>query len=190
MAGLPDAPFVLDGGCGSGRMSRYLADRGCRVEGIDLSPAMVEMARRDHADIRTRVASLTALPFDGESFDGLFYWYSVIDVPDVDLPSLLLEARRVLRPGGSLLVAFQTGRGTRVVGKGYRRLGLEVTMNRYHRTPGQLSAVMAEHGFVERARMVRLAMLAESDGQAVLLAGTVGAEPPVAAAPPGPESAR
>jgi predicted TPR repeat methyltransferase len=41
---------VLDAGCGAGRMSRYLADRGCLVEGVDLSSGMVAMARRDHPD--------------------------------------------------------------------------------------------------------------------------------------------
>ena len=45
---------VLDAGCGAGRMGRYLADRGCAVEGVDLSPGMVQMARRDHPDLGVR----------------------------------------------------------------------------------------------------------------------------------------
>ncbi len=43
----PDAQ-LLDAGCGAGRMTRYLAGRGCSVEGVDLSPGMIAVARRDH----------------------------------------------------------------------------------------------------------------------------------------------
>ena len=47
-AGVGKGARVLDAGCGAGRMSRYLAGRGLAVQGIDLSPGMVAMARRDH----------------------------------------------------------------------------------------------------------------------------------------------
>ena len=40
---------VLDAGCGAGRMMPVLAQHGCRVEGVDLSPEMVRRSRRDHA---------------------------------------------------------------------------------------------------------------------------------------------
>lgn len=46
-----DDARVLAAGCGAGRMSRYLAERGCFVEGVDLSSSMVAMARRDHHDL-------------------------------------------------------------------------------------------------------------------------------------------
>jgi SAM-dependent methyltransferase len=46
-----DDARVLDAGCGAGRMSRYLAERGCAVEGVDLSSRMVARARRDHGDL-------------------------------------------------------------------------------------------------------------------------------------------
>jgi len=110
---------VLDAGCGTGRMSRYLTDHGCHVQGVDLSPGMAAMACRDHPDIKTEVASITALPFPDDSFDGLFYWYSIIHVADDDLRAVFDEARRVLRPNGVVLVAFQAGEGE---SEGGRRL--------------------------------------------------------------------
>jgi SAM-dependent methyltransferase len=167
---LGGSPRVLDGGCGAGRMSRLLTDRGCRVHGIDLSSGMVQAARRDHPDVPTSVASLTALPFADATFDGLLYWYSTIHVPDPELPAVSREARRVLRPGGHLLVAFQTGHGPREVGEGYRRLGYDVTMLRHHRQPDDVSARFAADGFTEVARLDRAPVLGvERDGQAVLV---------------------
>jgi 2-polyprenyl-3-methyl-5-hydroxy-6-metoxy-1,4-benzoquinol methylase len=43
---------ILDAGCGSGRMTRYLAGLGGDVEGLDLSQAMIDVARREHGDLK------------------------------------------------------------------------------------------------------------------------------------------
>lgn len=160
---------VLDAGSGTGRMSRYLTARGCHVRGVDLSPGMVAVARRDHPDIKTEVGSITVLPFPTDSFDGLFYWYSVIHVPDDELRKVFDEARRVLRPDGVVLVAFQVGEGESEVGAGYRRLGHDVTLIRFHRTVEQVMRLMQTAGFLEAARMVR-APLDEGHDQAVVIA--------------------
>src|SRR5688500_15466093 len=69
---------VLDAGCGAGRMSRYLAERGCLVEGVDLSENMVAMARRDHPDLVFTMGSLTDLPYPDNEFAGVMLWYSII----------------------------------------------------------------------------------------------------------------
>ncbi|RYP88769.1 class I SAM-dependent methyltransferase [Nocardioides guangzhouensis] len=167
---LGETPDVLDGGCGAGRMAGLLTDRGCRVQGVDLSPGMVRAARHAHPDIPIGVASLTALPFGDATFDGLLYWYSTIHVPDRKLPTVSREARRVLRPDGHLLVAFQTGHGPREVGEGYRRLGYDVTMVRHHRQPDDLSARFTADGFTEVARLDRAPVAGvERDDQAVLV---------------------
>jgi ubiquinone/menaquinone biosynthesis C-methylase UbiE len=164
----PGRKDVLDAGCGTGRMSRYLADRGCVVHGIDLSPGMIAMAQRDHPDIATQVASITDLPFPEGRFDGVLYWYSIIHVADFDLAAVFHEARRVLRPGGVVLVAFQAGEGTRDVAGAYRNLGYDVTLTRFHRTADQVSCLLAAAEFAEEARLVRRP-LAEKDDQAFLL---------------------
>ncbi|MEO5833919.1 MAG: methyltransferase domain-containing protein [Nakamurella sp.] len=161
---------VLDAGSGTGRMSRYLTDRGCHVRGVDLSPGMVAVAHRDHPDITTEVASITALPFPDDSFDGLFYWYSVIHVPDENMQAVFDEARRALRPDGVVLVAFQAGEGATEVGAGYRRLGHDVTIMRFHRTADQVMRLLETAGFREAARMVRASIGGERTDQAVVIA--------------------
>jgi SAM-dependent methyltransferase len=168
LAVLGPAPRVLDAGCGTGRMSRYLADRGARVTGIDLSPGMVAMARRDQPDVPTSVASTTALPFAAASYDAAMYWYSTIHSPDPELPRILGEAVRVVRPGGLVLLAFQVGSGAHEVGQTYRALGHDVRLTRFHRTPDGWSALCVRTGLVEVARLQR-APVDEKDPQGFLL---------------------
>lgn len=163
-------PRVLDAGCGPGRMARYLTDRGCVAEGIDLSPEMIRMAATIHPDIPVRVATLDELPFGDETFDGAFYWYSLIHTPDEGLTAVLVEALRVLRPEGLILVAFQTGDAAREVGGRYRQLGYDVRITRYHRSADDLARLLSQHGLRPIARLDRAAVQPEQDGQAVIIA--------------------
>lgn len=123
VARLPTSPLVLDAGCGAGRMLPHLAARGVRVEGVDLSPEMVRRARADHPGFPVEVTSVTDLPQEDGRFDGVFAWYSLIHIGDDDLPAALAELVRVLRSGGHLLLAFQTGAGSREAGEDFRKSG-------------------------------------------------------------------
>ena len=168
-----DSARVLDAGCGAGRMSRYLADRGCLVSGVDLSPGMVAMARRDHADLAFTVGSLADLPYADDQFAGVMLWYSIIHTPPAGQARLFTEAARVLRPGGHLLVGFQSGEGVRDVSAAYRRFGHEVQLERHCYTADQVASQIEAAGLREVSRLVRPAEGTERDDQAVLLARAV-----------------
>lgn len=167
---LPGERRVLDAGCGAGRMLPILAALGCRVEGVDLSPRMIRRSRGDHSSFPSQVASIADLPFSDRSFDGVFSWYSTIHSPDADLPLIMNEARRVLRPSGLFLVAFQFGRGVHDVSDSYRRRGHDIVLHRYNRTPKEIGKAIASAGRTEIARLTRAATATERDAQAILVA--------------------
>ena len=100
---------VADLGCGPGRVAAHLARLGLDVLGIDLTPAMVEIARREHPSLRFEVGTMAALDLPDDGLAGALAWYSIIHTPPARLPVVFAELHRVLAPGGHLLLAFQVG---------------------------------------------------------------------------------
>ena len=105
LAGDVTGRTILDAGCGSGPLAVSLRDRGARVTGFDSSPARVALARqRLGPESTVLVADLAGpLPFDAESFDDVVASLVLHYLEDWSGP--LAELRRVLRPGGRLIVA-------------------------------------------------------------------------------------
>jgi SAM-dependent methyltransferase len=101
---------LVDAGCGPGHWTAHLARQGHRVSGIDGTPEFVEHARRTHgASVDFRVGSLDALPLADGSVDGVLAWYSLIHHEPSRIGGPLDEFRRVLTPGGGLLLGFFEG---------------------------------------------------------------------------------
>jgi SAM-dependent methyltransferase len=97
---LPQQARILDAGCGSGRNMVELASRGT-VTGIELSQTSVALAReRDRGEVVA--GSILQMPFAEDSFD-LAMSLDVIEHLEDDLAALR-ELRRVVAPGGALLV--------------------------------------------------------------------------------------
>jgi SAM-dependent methyltransferase len=107
-----DLGWVADVGCGPGHVARYLQDRGARVVGLDLSPRMVECARRLHPTIEFQQADMETLPTPSEAWAGIVAFYSLIHVPRGRVVAALRGFRRVLQPRGLLLLAFHVGAET------------------------------------------------------------------------------
>lgn len=100
---------VVDIGCGPGQIGRYLADRGLRVGGLDLSERSVACGRRLNPGMDFLCADMQALPIKNSAWSGIVAFYSVIHIPSDRVGDTLLEFARVLEPEAPLLVAFHIG---------------------------------------------------------------------------------
>ena len=105
------APVALDVGCGPGHIGRYLSGRGLDVTGVDLSPRMIEHARRLNTGVAFEVADMRSLPAGDATVGGIAAFYSLIHIPRIEVPAVLHEFRRALMPSGRLLVAVHGGSG-------------------------------------------------------------------------------
>ncbi|MGW6421043.1 class I SAM-dependent methyltransferase [Nocardia sp. NPDC055053] len=110
---------VADVGCGAGRITTHLRLLDVDAFGIDLSPRMIEVARRDHPGLRFDIGSMTNLALADASIAGVVAWYSLIHVPDGELGSVFDNFQRVLRPGGPLLLGFHVGDESQLKTRGY-----------------------------------------------------------------------
>jgi ubiquinone/menaquinone biosynthesis C-methylase UbiE len=104
---------VCDMGCGPGHIARYLRDAGpdakLQVFGLDLSPRMLEEARRLNPDITFRQGNMLALDLPDASLAGISAFYAIVNLSPDSLPQVFREMARVLKPGGLLLLAFHAG---------------------------------------------------------------------------------
>lgn len=93
---------ILECGCGTGLILERLAGFARKAAGMDLSPGMLELSRARGLDVKE--GSLTAVPFENESFDVTCSFKVLAHVPDIG--KALAEMARVTRPGGVILAEF------------------------------------------------------------------------------------
>jgi Methylase involved in ubiquinone/menaquinone biosynthesis len=174
---------VADIGCGPGRVSGFLAGVGLDVCGVDLSPGMIGVARRDHPGIPFEVASMAALPYRDGELAGALAWYSIIHIPQEEQDAVFAEFERVLRPGGRLLLGFQVSeQGTRTWCTCGRRTARARSAHR-RQSPSRVKQRLAAAGFAVRAELFRVPVAPEKSRQAFLLAQrTAGSDSEAAAA--------
>lgn len=104
---------ICDMGCGPGQIARYLSDHGAEACGIDLSPEMVKQAQTLNPGISFQQGDMLSLTgISDNSFGGIAAFYSIIHIPRPSLNQALAELKRVLRPGGILLLTFHIGQET------------------------------------------------------------------------------
>jgi ubiquinone/menaquinone biosynthesis C-methylase UbiE len=148
---VPAGP-VVDVGCGPGYVTAHLASLGLDASGIDLSPGMVEVARRAYPALSFSVGSMLGLDLPDGSVAGLVAYYSIVNIPRSELPAVFAEFARVLVPGGVLLMVFQVGDEVR---HGTEWLGHPVDLHVYRNQPDVVAGLLAEAGLAVRMTTVR-----------------------------------
>jgi 2-polyprenyl-3-methyl-5-hydroxy-6-metoxy-1,4-benzoquinol methylase len=104
---LPPAAAVLDLGCGAGvPVTRWLADRGFAVTGVDVSARQLDLARPHVPEATFIKADMAEVAFEDGTFDAVVAFHSIIHVPRTEHPALLGRIHRWLRPDGAFLATM------------------------------------------------------------------------------------
>jgi SAM-dependent methyltransferase len=143
---------VADLGCGPGHITAHLQQLGVSAFGIDLSPKMIDVARHSYPGLRFETGSMTDLRLADGSVAGLLSFWSLVHTPDDEFPAIFAHFRRVLRPGGPLLVGFHAGEGSRLKTEGYGGHPMKVYVHR--RQPGQVAAWLDAAGLTVEAQLL------------------------------------
>ena len=144
--------LVADVGCGPGHITAYLHELGLDAFGVDLSPGMIDVARRDHPHLRFEVGSMTNLNLQAASLTGLLAWQSLIHIPDNEVPTVFEQFHRALRPGGLLQLLFHTGDRSRLKTEGYGGHPMKVYVHR--RQPDKVATWLRDIGFEVEAQLL------------------------------------
>jgi SAM-dependent methyltransferase len=135
---------ICDLGCGPGHVARYLSGQGAQVLGIDLSPMLVELARTLNPGIQFQQGDMRSLDIQDGAWAGIAAFYSIIHIPRPEVAAVLGELRRVLRPGGLLLLAFHIGDDVVHLDEWW---GQPVSVDFVFFRPEEMAAFLREAGF-------------------------------------------
>jgi ubiquinone/menaquinone biosynthesis C-methylase UbiE len=139
---------ILDVGCGSGDFLGSLAHLGWETYGTDLSEAGAELARA--RGIQAYRGDLSAAAFPDDFFEVVTLWHVLEHVPDP--LEQLAEIRRVLKPGGLLVVEVPNARSATFSLTKAKWYYLDVPRHLQHFTPSTIDAVLGQAGFKKIAR--------------------------------------
>ena len=137
---------VLDLGCGTGEFTAALADSGAHAIGVDVAEAALERARARHPGVRFQLVPFDgALPFEVGAFN--LVWASEVIEHVADTARWLSEVRRVLAPGGRLLVTTPAHGRLRVLLGGVERYSEPLGDHLHLYTARSLRVLLGEFGF-------------------------------------------
>ncbi len=140
---LPRGARVLDVGCGRGVILGSLADRGFEVHGVEISP---EATRGSDPRAKVRIAPrLADAGFDADFFDEIVIWHVLEHVGEPR--ETLAEARRILRPGGRLIVAVPNFSSAQARWSGAAWFHLDLPRHLFHFPLATLRELVRSCGF-------------------------------------------
>jgi SAM-dependent methyltransferase len=137
---------ALDLGCGAGEFTAVLADAGSEVVGVDVAEAALTRARSAHPELEFRRVPIEGpLPLDDAAFD--LVWSSEVIEHVADTARWLSEVRRVLAPGGRLLLTTPSHGRVRVALGGVERFSEPLGDHLHLYTQSSLRTLLDEFAF-------------------------------------------
>ena len=149
---LQGAGPVLDVGCGPGHVAAYLAARGLAMQGMDLSPRMVAVARARHPTLAFEVGDLRRLAEAGPRYAGIVAFYAIVHLQPAELAAAFAQMHGALQPGGLLALSFHIGDEVRHVDELW---GVRAALDFVFFDPDAVCRALAEAGFVVERRHER-----------------------------------
>jgi len=142
---LADTAPVIEVGSGPGHVTAFLAAAGADATGLDLTPEMVDEARRRYPGVTYEVGDLRRLlrPTASDGWGAVLAWYSLIHLAASELPDAIGALVRPLRPGGWLVLALHAGAEVRAVTEWF---GHEVELEVVLHDAGQVLAAVDAAG--------------------------------------------
>ena len=144
---------IADLGCGPGHVAAWMAGHGVTAVGIDLSPGMTAVGRREYPAVEFREGDLLELPAADGEFAAAVAFYSIIHLEPGELSRAFDEIHRVLRPRAPFLVAFHIGSEVRHLAEWW---GHAVDVDFRFFQPPDIAEAMERAGFRVEMRLERL----------------------------------
>lgn len=107
---LDDNSIICDAGCGpSGHIGKYLANKGHKIIGIDISQKCIDIASSYNPDLVFKTMDMMHTDFEDSFFDGIISFYSIINTPKEYINRIFAEFNRILKRDGKLLIVIKRG---------------------------------------------------------------------------------
>jgi SAM-dependent methyltransferase len=143
---------ICDMGCGPGQIARYLHRKGVKALGVDLSSKMVAEAQRLNPEIHFHQGNMLSLPDEDNAWGGIAAFYCIIHIPREQVVDALREMKRVLKPGGVLLVTFHIGTETKHFNQWWDK---PVSLDFMYYLPDQMEGWLKEAGYELMETLIR-----------------------------------
>jgi SAM-dependent methyltransferase len=143
---------ICDMGCGPGQIARYLYRQGVDTLGVDLSPRMIEEAKRLNPEIPFHQGDMLDLPDADETWGGIAAFYCILHIPRERIVDALGEMKRVLKPGGVLLLTFHIGDEVKHLDEWWEK---PVNLDFAFFQPGEMEDWLTEAGYELEETLVR-----------------------------------
>jgi uncharacterized protein YceH (UPF0502 family) len=148
VAELSDGAPVIEVGTGPGHVAAFLAEAGADATGLDLSPEMVDEARRRYPGVSYQVGDLRQLirPATHDGWGAVLAWYSLIHLAASELPAAIASLARPLRTNGWLVLGLHAGAEVRTVREWF---GHDVDLDFVLHDPAEVVATVERAGLLD-----------------------------------------